>query len=130
MTVDGISHVTLPVSDLTTSAEFYETVLEASPIGPPDAEANLETADRYWFRVAAGQFIVLAVVTDLGAGGGAGEEGSMVSFRTDETDLVGLRARLNALGHDYSESTAALKFSDPDGNRLEVRTEVEPPKGD
>lgn len=127
MTVDGISHVTLPVSDLKTSVEFYETVLEASPMGPPDAEASIETADRYWFRVAAGQFIVLSVDPDPEARRGADGEGPMVAFRTDESDLVGLRARLNALGHDYSESTASLIFSDPDDNRLEVTTDVETP---
>lgn len=127
MTVDGISHVTLPVSDLATSVEFYETVLEAHPIGPPDAEAGIETAARYWFRVAAGQFIILSAEADADAGDGPGEPGPMVSFHTDESDLVGLRARLNALGHDFSESTTSLIFSDPDANQLEVTTEVEPP---
>lgn len=125
MTVDGISHVTLPVTDLKTSVEFYETVLEATPIGPPDTEASIETADRYRFRVAPGQYIVLTDETGPDAGPGAVGEGTMVSFRTDESDLVGLRARLNALGHDYSESTASLGFSDPDGHRLEVTTDVE-----
>lgn len=126
MTVGAITHVTLPVSELEASVEFYETVLEARPIGPPDEDASIESADSYWFRVATGQFIILSVYTDPDAEAGSSGPGPVVSFRTDESDLVGLRARLDALGHDYSESTTSLTFSDPDDNRLEVTTEVEP----
>jgi catechol 2,3-dioxygenase-like lactoylglutathione lyase family enzyme len=127
MTVDGITHVTLPVSDLEASTQFYETVLEASPVGPPDGDASIESAERYWFRVATGQYIVLSVDTSPTGGAESNGRGPMLSFQTEESDLVGLRARLDALGHDYSESTTALTFSDPDDNRLEVTTDVEPP---
>lgn len=127
MTVDGITHVTVPVSDLEASAEFYETVLEATPIGPSEEATSIETADSFWFEVAEDQFIILTVVTETGPVAGSGKHGTMVSFRTDESDLVGLRARLDALGHSYSESRTTLSFTDPDDNRLEVTTGVEPP---
>lgn len=127
MTIDGITHVTLPVSDLEASSEFYETVLEATPLGPSEGEASIESADSFWFEVADGQFIILTVVPDTGSTAGSDTDGRIVSFRTDESDLVGLRARLDALGHSYSESRTTLTFSDPDDNRLEVTTGVEPP---
>lgn len=120
MAVDGIRHVSLPVTDLTTSIEFYETVLEADPVGPDNPDASVAEADAYWFGVGGGQYIVLAQRADGNTN--AGEGTPEVALGVDESTLVGLRARLDALDHEYRESSTALRFSDPDGNRLKATT--------
>jgi catechol 2,3-dioxygenase-like lactoylglutathione lyase family enzyme len=120
MAVDGIRHVSLPVTDLTTSIEFYETVIEADPVGPDDPDASVADADAYWFRVGGGQYLVLAQRRDRDPN--TGERSPEVALGVDESTLVGLRARLNAMDHDYRESSTALRFTDPDGNRLKVTT--------
>lgn len=115
MSVDGILYATVPVADLPRSLEFYETVLEARPVGPDDEDATRETARAFWFEVGPDQY--LRLTTDA-----AETEGTTVAFGTTEADLVGLRARLDALERSYQESSTSLKFTDPDGNPLEVTT--------
>jgi catechol 2,3-dioxygenase-like lactoylglutathione lyase family enzyme len=120
MGVDGILHATVPVTDLSRSVEFYETVLEARAIGPDAEDATRDTASAFWFEVGPEQYLRLtSESTD--------EEMATLAFATEETALVGLRARLDAMGRSYRESTTNLAFEDPDGNRLEVTTWDGPP---
>lgn len=120
MAVDGIRHVSLPVADLTASIEFYETVLEADPVGPDDPDASLAEAEAYWFGVGGGQYIVLTPQAE--APSISGERTAEVALGVDESTLVGLRARLDAMEYEYRESSTALRFTDPDGNRLKATT--------
>lgn len=120
MAVDGIRHVSLPVTDLTSSIEFYETVLEADPVGPDDPDASVAEAEAYWFGVGGGQYIVLTHHASHDSS--PGDRTAEVALAVDESTLVGLRARLDAMGHAYRESSTALRFTDPDGNRLKATT--------
>lgn len=115
MSVEGILHVTVPVSDLSRSKEFYETVLEARPVGPDDEDATTETATTFWFEVGQDQYLQLSIEATE-------NQAAPLTFGAREADLVGLRARLDALDRSYRESSTSLTFSDPDGNRLEVTT--------
>ncbi|MFB6111131.1 MAG: VOC family protein [Halobacteriaceae archaeon] len=126
MDVNGIRHATLVVDDLSAAVQFYETVLEIEPVGPDDEEAGVETAGQFWFRLGPGQYLKLVVDADRSAAGDAASGEPRIAFEVVESGLVALRARLDAAGFEYRESTASLQFRDPAGNLLAATTDSGP----
>lgn len=141
--MDGIHHVTLPVADLPRAVAFYERLLEAEPLGPEDEENGADGADGSGTagEPAAGQpgaDAWLRVGGDLlrlthSPGTVPEDDGPLetvdLALAVREPDLVALRARLDAGGHDYREATTSLRFRDPDGNRLAATTRSGPTTG-
>lgn len=135
--MDGIHHVTLPVADLPRAVAFYEQVLEAEPLGPEDDEdgsgtAGEGTADQpaadAWLRVG-GDLLRLTPSPEAVPDDDGPLETVDLALAVREPDLVALRARLDAGGHDYREATTSLRFRDPDGNRLAATTRSGPTTG-
>lgn len=120
----GVHHVALTVTDLDTSLEFYERVLDLRP--------SAEMSDGPFIRR------VLVLPGGVGLGLTQHEQGSGRSFdpTTPGLDHLGLTCgsveelaqwaeRLDRLGVSHSgvqdaDYGSALNFKDPDGNALEL----------
>lgn len=124
-----IDHVSIEVRDLAASAAFYDAVL--APLGmtrQANEPATVGWGKRYpefWINLRAGMAPLAA------------DSGAHVCLRARGTDAVdafhaaALAQRADddggpALRPEYSDNYYAAFIRDPDGNRVEVVTFVEP----
>lgn len=118
--VCGINHVTFAVGDLDASLEFYRDVL------------GFRVAARWRhgaYLTVSGVWLVLMRTADRG---GAGEGGQLrISFRVEENEFGSLAQRVidsgAAVWNHKTQNQGSLRFSDPDGHRLEIHTADAPP---
>ncbi|MFB6103984.1 MAG: VOC family protein [Halobacteriaceae archaeon] len=122
--MDGIHHLSLPVSAIPKAVQFYRMVLDAERVGPAEEGVSMEAATTFWVRVGG---VPIALVEspettpDHDAGNGVRPlEDPHVAFAASESELASVRARLDAQRHPYHESTNDIFLRDPDGNLIAV----------
>lgn len=128
--MDGVHHVSLPVSLLPKAVQFYRLVLDAERIGPDDPDAELDSASTFWVRVGD---IPIALVqspdTTLDHDPDKGVrplDDPHVAFTATESELASVRARVDAQRHPYHETTNTIYLRDPDGNLTAVTAQSLP----
>lgn len=119
MQLEGIHHVSLHVSDVTKSAEFYRRVLMLEQVPRPGFP--IEGA---WFRLAQAQQLHLIGRRDQPVH--SSNLGSHFALRVD--DVPAYKAHLDALGVEFLLRTrpdgAEMVFvKDPDGHVFELFSE-------
>ncbi|NIO07677.1 MAG: hypothetical protein GTO40_06580 [Deltaproteobacteria bacterium] len=122
--VQGINHISVTVSDLKKSEEFYGRSLGLEPAGRdlwPQCGASQT------FHAGAGQFLILSETTQVDR---PVEIGTHQAYRISESSRDLLVKDLRELGievHTYKEDRPQeekdnLYFYDPDGNRVQLVT--------
>jgi catechol 2,3-dioxygenase-like lactoylglutathione lyase family enzyme len=104
----GINHVALPVGDIETALEFYESVFEFDVRGRTEGGAFLDMGD---------QFLALMEAADGADDEGAVDDHRHVGLVVD--DRAAVERALDERGIE-TLSTSGLDFRDPWGNRLQV----------
>lgn len=122
--MDGVHHVSLPVTAIPKAVQFYRMVLDAERVGPENPDAGVESAEVFWVRVGG---IPLSLVKNPdttpdhdSSNGVRPLEDPHVAFAASESELASVRARLDAQRHPYHESTNTIYLRDPDGNLVAV----------
>jgi catechol 2,3-dioxygenase-like lactoylglutathione lyase family enzyme len=120
--VEGISHVTLVVSDLERTARLFAWVLGAEEVYSSGVETHSLSPEKF-FRVGGAWLVLMR-----------GEPSSArtydhVAFRAAEADLDACRARIEELGLEVREDRPRLPgegrsvyFYDYDGHLIELHS--------
>lgn len=113
MMINGISHITLSITDVAASFAFYVDALGCTPVARWPKGAYL-LAGTVW----------LALVVDAHTRTSAFPEYTHIAFSVSEGDFAALSARIVASGakiwQDNRTEGASLYFLDPDGHKLEI----------
>ena len=112
--ISGINHITLTVSDLERSFEFYTNMLGFLPVAKWNNGAYLESSGGLWLALLAGDTTGTAQRIDY----------SHIAFSCDGESFGELRSRLAAEGHaawqENRSEGQSYYFTDPDGHKLEI----------
>jgi catechol 2,3-dioxygenase-like lactoylglutathione lyase family enzyme len=114
MSIKGLNHVTLAVSDLERSVAFYSVLLGFSIRMRSPSSAYLE-AGNLW----------LALVVDAEVRRGPLPEYSHIALSVDQASLPVLANRLTRAGTKQwqkPENSDSFYFVDPDGHKLELHS--------
>ena len=117
MTVIGIHHVSVLVTDLEVSAVFYESLLGLSPCERPG-----KPFDGRWYQ-AGNQQIHLIVSANTGRAHMNGYPGTQRHIALMVDDLAGLTDKLQQAGVPCTASRSGRPVTfcyDPDGNVFEL----------
>ncbi|MDD9728235.1 VOC family protein [Roseovarius sp. SK2] len=111
----GVAILKIPVSDLKTSASFYEAAL--------GLRATMVVEEFGWAQLD-GVSVALALYLP-GKGGGDRTLGGTVDFHLSHNHLDELHVQTrktvpNATVHENADGSRSLEFSDPDGNIIKV----------
>jgi len=120
--VDAINHISIEVSDLKRSEEFYRHLLGFEPLGRdlwPDSRPSAS------FRTAEGQFLILSENPGLGP---LPETGAHQAYTTARSNRDVIAKELKQRGievHTYREDRPQeaednFYFYDPDGHRIQL----------
>jgi len=122
--MDGIHHLSLPVSAIPKAVQFYRMVLDAERVGPGEEGVDIDAATSFWVRVGGVPVSLVEspeTTPDHDTGNGVRPlDDPHFSFAASESELASVRARLDAQRHPYHESTNHIYFRDPDGNLIAV----------
>jgi catechol 2,3-dioxygenase-like lactoylglutathione lyase family enzyme len=111
--ITGINHITLSITDVERSFDFYATVLGFRPIAKWPKGAYLLAGDTW-----------LALVADQHTRQAALPEYTHIAFSISAQDIAPLSQRIRACGatiwqENWTEGDS-LYFLDPDGHKLEI----------
>ena len=113
MAVTGINHITLAVSKLGTSFDFYTDVLGFAPVARWSKGAYL-TAGDLWLALVLGD--VSQALSD--------SDYSHIAFSCDKGEFKALVEGLRSAGYgawqEHRSEGDSYYFHDPDGHKLEV----------
>ncbi|WP_435771347.1 VOC family protein [Nocardioides sp. SYSU DS0651] len=118
----GIHHTALLCSDVRTTIEFYQGLLEM-PLTEIFENRDYPGSDHFFFDVGAGNLLAFFTLPGLDLGTYAEVLGGLhhiaISVTRERWDH--LRAKLDAAGVEHVvESKVSLYFRGPDGERLEL----------
>jgi len=109
MSIRGVNHITLVVSDLSASASFYCDVLGGVKRSESAASLYIDLGG-LWLCLEHGQPM-------------APQDDSHIAFDCSKGDFADLAAQIKAharLWKDNTSEGASLYFLDPDGHKLEL----------
>ena len=120
--VDTINHISIEVSDLKRSEDFYHHLLGFEPLGRdlwPDSGPSVS------FRTVQGQFLILSENPSLGS---LPETGAHQAYTTARSNRDAIAKKFKQWGieiHSYREDRPQeagdnFYFCDPDGNRIQL----------
>lgn len=111
--ITGINHITIAVSDVERSFQFYQDILGLKPVVKGKTGAYL-TAGATWFALNYDLGVLESKVMDY----------SHIAFSCSKVDFQTLKTRLLDYGcEEWSENRSegdSLYFKDPDGHQLEI----------
>ena len=113
MMINGINHITMAVSDLEKSVEFYVNILGLRLVGKWDKGAYL-LAGSQWVALNVDNAVVLEKKSDY----------THISFNILSTDFKKMKDKLESAGvksfKENSSEGESFYFLDPDGHKLEL----------
>ena len=111
--ITGMNHITLAVTDIETSFQFYAGILGLKPAAKWKTGAYF-TAGDLWFALNQDSAILESKRPDY----------SHISFTCEQSEFNGLKKRLTEFGcTKWSENESegeSFYFLDPDGHKLEI----------
>ncbi|NNF15955.1 MAG: glutathione transferase [Gammaproteobacteria bacterium] len=109
--ITGLNHITLAVTHLSTSLEFYCDLLGFRKVHEWENGAYIEAAG-LWLCLSLGDVVI------------SGRDYSHIAFSSDQASLLKLRvAFANKKVRCWKENNSegdSIYFLDPDGHRLEI----------
>lgn len=125
MSIQGINHITISVSDLEKSIEFYSKVFDAKLLVKGD-----KIGHRLAYFDLNGLWLALNVEDNIDRKG-IYESYTHISFSIDEKDYESFLEKLRKLDVDikegrprYNEEGKSIYFRDPDGHLFEFHTKT------
>ena len=118
-----LDHTSVCVSDVERSRQFYEGLLELTPLERPDFGFP-----GMWYRLGEGQLHLIQRLRTPPAGKADGTiDATDPHFAIEVDDLEAMRARIQAAGLQMLDfGIGQLWVHDPDGNTVELRAPVGP----
>jgi catechol 2,3-dioxygenase-like lactoylglutathione lyase family enzyme/nitrite reductase/ring-hydroxylating ferredoxin subunit len=124
--IEGLSHMTLHVTDLTRSEGFYRDIMGLEPVGRDLVSDDGPTS---LFRASSGQLLVLVEMAEVEAFRGKTTSIHHAWYLTPEQHDAAI-ARMKARGKDISDTREAMRAMgqksfdvyDPDGHRYQIQT--------
>lgn len=117
MTVSGLLHVAILVSDLEAAKQFYEGVLGLKQKARP----NLESPG-VWYNLGDAELHLIVTTGQLPPANERPKKDSHFALSVEDIELI--KKQLNDAGVPFRESSAGtprLFVRDPDGNLIELQ---------
>jgi catechol 2,3-dioxygenase-like lactoylglutathione lyase family enzyme len=118
---DGVHHQALICSDVATTIEFYQGLLEF-PLTELFENRDYEGSTHFFFDIGNGNCLAFFDFPGLGLGDYAEVLGGHhhLAISVPEDNWHRLKAKLDDAGVDYWEHKTSLYFTGPDGERIEL----------
>lgn len=112
--ISGLNHITLAVTNIDTSFEFYSEVLGLKPLAKWDKGAYFLAGD-FWFCLNVDEARRPA------------EDYTHYAFSVDQKAFLDMKKKIEQAGYGaFKENTSpgdSFYFADPDGHKLEIHTQ-------